>query len=201
MTAHALCGPRHRDRTVTTHLPEGTGFCLQKHVNDDIRDKRGFSMFGRDGRTYRADQLNMTEGSVLPLILRFALPIFVGSVFQQIYSVVDTMMAGHVLGVVGCAITWLFVRPILQLMTGTGNADILYWGSYNLKVMSPFFPVLGVLVILRTGMQAMGQKLAPVISSVTELLLRFLGGIWMIPTFGYPGGAWNTPITWCAMTA
>ena len=73
-------------------------------------------------------------------------------------------------------------------------------GSYNLKVMSPFFPVLGVLVILRTSMQAMGQKLAPVLSSITELFLRFLGGVWMIPTFGYPGGAWNTPITWCAMT-
>ena len=64
-----------------------------------------------------------------------------------------------------------------------------------------FFPVLGVLVILRTSMQAMGQKLAPVLSSITELFLRFLGGVWMIPTFGYPGGAWNTPITWCAMTA
>ena len=67
--------------------------------------------------------------------------------------------------------------------------------------MSPFFPVLGVLVILRTSMQAMGQKLAPVLSSITELFLRFPGGVWMIPTFGYPGGAWNTPITWCAMTA
>ena len=73
-------------------------------------------------------------------------------------------------------------------------------GSYNLKVMSPFFTVLGVLVILRTSMQAMGQKLAPVLSSITELFLRFLGGVWMIPTFGYPGGAWNTPITRCAMT-
>lgn len=116
-------------------------------------------------------------------------------------AIAKALVAETLLGVVGCAITWLFVTPILRLMIGTGNADILYWGSYNLKVMSPFFPVLGVLVILRTSMQAMGQKLAPVISSVTELFLRFLGGIWMIPTFGYPGGAWNTPITWCSMTA
>lgn len=45
-----------------------------------------------------AGVLNMTEGSVLPTILRFALPIFIGSVFQQIYSVVDTMVAGYILG-------------------------------------------------------------------------------------------------------
>lgn len=105
------------------------------------------------------------------------------------------------LGILGCALTWLWVRPILQLMTGTKNEEILYWGGYNLKVMAPFFPVLGILLVLRTSMQAMGRKAAPVFSSITELVLRFLGGVWMIPAFGYPGGAWNTPITWCTMTA
>ena len=35
---------------------------------------------------------NMTEGSPLPLIVSFALPLMVGNIFQQCYTVVDTMV-------------------------------------------------------------------------------------------------------------
>jgi len=41
---------------------------------------------------------DMTCGSPLPLILRFALPILLGDCFQLVYSAVDTMVAGHFLG-------------------------------------------------------------------------------------------------------
>lgn len=42
---------------------------------------------------------SMTEGKPVSLIVAFALPLMVGNVFQQLYSVVDSMVVGKVLGV------------------------------------------------------------------------------------------------------
>lgn len=42
---------------------------------------------------------NMTEGRPVSLIVAFALPLMVGNVFQQLYSVVDSMVVGKFLGV------------------------------------------------------------------------------------------------------
>lgn len=42
---------------------------------------------------------DMTNGSPAGLILRFALPLMLGNVFQQFYTFVDTMVVGQALGV------------------------------------------------------------------------------------------------------
>lgn len=42
---------------------------------------------------------NMTTGRPMLLMLQFALPIFIGNLFQQLYNVVDTMIVGRLLGV------------------------------------------------------------------------------------------------------
>ena len=42
---------------------------------------------------------DMTCGRPLALILSFALPLMVGNIFQQLYTVVDTMVVGKALGV------------------------------------------------------------------------------------------------------
>lgn len=40
----------------------------------------------------------MTEGSVWRHMTRFALPIFWGNLFQQLYSVVDSLVVGNFVG-------------------------------------------------------------------------------------------------------
>lgn len=42
---------------------------------------------------------DMTSGTPLKLILMFAIPMIVGNVFQQLYTIVDTMVVGKALGV------------------------------------------------------------------------------------------------------
>lgn len=46
----------------------------------------------------QARVLVMTEGNALGLILRFAIPLFIGNIFQQVYNMVDTMVVGYHLG-------------------------------------------------------------------------------------------------------
>lgn len=42
--------------------------------------------------------LDMTKGSPMRLLLRFSLPLFLGNLFQQLYNLADTSIAGHLLG-------------------------------------------------------------------------------------------------------
>ena len=72
---------------------------------------------------------NMTEGKPASLILTFALPLMVGNVFQQLYTVVDTMVVGKALGV-----------PALAAI---GAADWMNWQKTFIRAGSaatrPFF--------------------------------------------------------------
>ena len=60
---------------------------------------------------------NMTEGRPASLIFSFALPLMVGNVFQQLYTVVDTMVVGKALGV--------------GALAALGAADWLNWMYYT----------------------------------------------------------------------
>ena len=70
---------------------------------------------------------NMTEGKPVFLIISFALPLMVGNVFQQLYTVVDTMVVGKALGVgalaaLGAAdwLNWMMLGTIQGLTQGFG---------------------------------------------------------------------------------
>lgn len=66
---------------------------------------------------------NMTAGTPWKLILSVALPLMLGNIFQQLYTVVDTAIVGRVLGVTALAalgasdwFNWMFMM-IIQGMT------------------------------------------------------------------------------------
>ena len=42
--------------------------------------------------------LDMTRGNPMPLLIRFAIPLILGSLFQQLYSFVDTAIVGRCIG-------------------------------------------------------------------------------------------------------
>ena len=48
-------------------------------------------------------QQDMTTGRILPVILRFTFPLFIGNIFQQFYSMADTIIVGRYLGAAALA--------------------------------------------------------------------------------------------------
>ena len=80
----------------------------------------------------------LTEGSPLKLILAFALPMIIGGVIQQLYSVVDTFIVGNVLGsnalaAIGATGSTMFF--MISFMLGLTNAFSIvtahYFGAKN----------------------------------------------------------------------
>lgn len=70
-------------------------------------------------------ELDMTKGSPVRLIIRFIIPIIIGNIFQQLYSMADTIIVGHFVGVkalgaVGAtgSITFLILGFTQGLTTG-----------------------------------------------------------------------------------
>ena len=122
--------------------------------------------------------------------------------YLRIRTTLRKVMGLEVLwGVIACVIVYLIDEPLIRLITGTQNEDIIAGGVLAMRVSLPFFPVLGVLLCLRTAMQAMGYKAAPVASSCVELMMKGVGAALLIPACGYLGTSITEPLTWTLMTA
>lgn len=77
----------------------------------------------------------MTEGKPLGLIWRFALPLMLGNVFQQFYTMVDTMIVGNGVGV--------------EALASLGAADWLNW--MVLSAITGFAQGFSILVSQHVG--------------------------------------------------
>lgn len=83
---------------------------------------------------------DMTVGKESKLILRFALPMLVGSIFQQLYNVVDSIIVGKFIGkealaAVGASFPVIFVliSMIIGLAMGVTIIISQYFGAGNLE--------------------------------------------------------------------
>lgn len=65
----------------------------------------------------------------------------------------------------------------------------LYWNV-------PFYAVLNILLIMRNSLQALGNKILPVIASLVELIGKFAGALLLSQMIGYLGICLTEPITW-----
>ena len=88
---------------------------------------------------------------------------------------------------------WLIYRHDRRRASLVRNAVM------SLRWHMAFFPVLGCLLALRTAMQAMGQKTAPILSSCIELGMKLLSAALLIPQLGFFGTSITEPITWSLM--
>ena len=81
---------------------------------------------------------NMTEGTPWKHILKFSLPIFAGSLLQQLYNTVDTVIVGRYAGedalsAVGTtsSLTFLFLALATGFSAGNGIVVSQYFGAKN----------------------------------------------------------------------
>lgn len=113
---------------------------------------------------------NMTEGSPFPLIVTFALPLMVGNIFQQMYTVVDTMVVGKALHVQALAalgasdwLNWLMLGLVQGLTQGFA---ILMAQEFGAKRMKELKKVVGCAVVL---------------SAISALVLTVVGQAMLMP--------------------
>lgn len=100
---------------------------------------------------------DMTRGKPLAAITKFAIPMFVGSVFQQVYNMVDSIVVGQFVGpqalaAVGtCAGAFnLLIALITGLTSGMSVVTAQYFGAQKQDCVRKTF-ISSTIVILLTG--------------------------------------------------
>ena len=85
---------------------------------------------------------DMTVGKPAQIILSFTLPIFVGNIFQQLYSMVDTVIVGKFVGNTALAavgscgtLTFLIIGFLMGLTAGFTVITAQHFGAGNMKAM------------------------------------------------------------------
>ena len=118
---------------------------------------------------------NLIEGKPLKRILQFALPLFIGQLFQLFYSLVDTRIVGETLGEAALAavgststLSDLLMSLLMGILNGFGIVIATYFGAKNETNMKK---TIASTILFGTGMA--------IIISVLSLcflapLLRFL---------------------------
>ena len=71
----------------------------------------------------------------------------------------------------------------------------------SLRIHFAATPALGILFAIRHALQAMGQKIVPILSSCIELAVKILSSLVLIPKLGFLGTCVTEPVTWVLMAA
>ena len=111
------------------HTPGGnlwmTGF-------DCTKKKWGFLRMSAESKT------RMTEGSISKKMILFAIPLFLGNLFQQLYNTADSLIVGNFLGSNALAavsssgnLIFLMVGFINGIAMGAGVVIAWYYGAKN----------------------------------------------------------------------
>ncbi|WP_347477098.1 MATE family efflux transporter [Clostridium sp. Marseille-P299] len=142
----------------------------------------------------------MTEGRISKKIVLFAMPIFLGNLFQQLYNVVDSLVVGNVLGKNALAavsssgsLIFLIVGFINGIFVGAGVVIARYFGEKNIKDLkiavhtTIAFGLLAGIVVTVAGMgltpymlKMMGTPADVLPDSIMYFRLYFAGGIGIV---------------------
>ena len=133
-------------------------------------------------------QKDMTRGPILPLILQFLFPMFIGNVFQQLYNMADMIIVGRYVG-----------AGALAAVGSTGTLMFLVLG-FALGITAGF----GILTSQRFGAKdeagvrrsvANGTLLA-VLLSLAMTLLSTAAVPWLLDLMNTPADIWTDARTY-----
>lgn len=139
----------------------------------------------------------MTEGKISKKIVLFALPIFLGNLFQQLYNVVDSLVVGNALGKEALAavsstgsLIFLIVGFISGVFVGASVIISRYYGAKNTKDLTVAVHntlalglIAGIIITVvgvsftPTLLKLMGTPDDVIQNSVLYLRIYFAGGI------------------------
>ncbi len=140
--------------------------------------------------------INMTEGKISTLIIRFAIPLLLGNIFQQFYNMVDTWVVGNyvsneafsAVGTVGPIINML-IGFFMGLSSGTGVIVAQYFGAQKEdEVQNTVHTAIVMTFILSAVMTVAGLVLMPfmlklmnvpaeVMADATKYLTIYFSGV------------------------
>lgn len=95
-------------------------------------------------------------------------------------------------------VLWLGAKTIAVLFVDPSEIEILNNTELFLHISCSFFPVLGLLCILRYTIQGAGYTNLAMLSGVSEMIARTLVSLYAVPAFGFVAVCFGDPTAWIA---
>lgn len=112
----------------------------------------------------------------------------------------QTIFISWVWATITIIISYTIVPLIVSGITGSSETEVIATATKYLRIDTPFYYVLGILLILRSTLQGIGQKIVPIIASIMELIGKVVAVYYLAPTLGYLGICITEPLIWIACT-
>lgn len=114
-------------------------------------------------------------------------------------------MISTAISILGFFVVRQFGEDIIAVFIDTKNGGatndipfILHVGGQYLVISTMFYFFLGLIFVYRNAVQGMGKPIIPLISSITELVVRAFAAIWLAKVLGYKGIMYASPLSWMA---
>lgn len=147
----------------------------------------------------RSSNIRMTEGKITPLIIRFAIPLLLGNIFQQFYNMVDSWVVGNyvsneafsAVGTVGPVINMLIgffmglssgASVVISQYYGAGKedkvSDTVHTAIMMTAALSIVITTVGIVMIpVMLGIMNTPSEVLPVASSYLRIYFAGVSGL------------------------
>ena len=106
------------------------------------------------------------------------------------------ILLGVVYSLIAFAVLSLFGDRLAALFIDTGNPELLANAKQMLMVNSAFYIPLALVNIVRFLIQGMGFGTFAILAGVCEMVARSLAGLFLVPSFGFIGVCFASPLAW-----
>lgn len=94
-----------------------------------------------------------------------------------------------------------FAEQMMMLFVDAQETAIIDNASLFMRIAAYFYPVLGLLTILRYSIQGLGYSNLSMLSGVMEMIARCGVSLWLVPAWGFLGVCYGDPVAWIAADA
>ena len=94
------------------------------------------------------------------------------------------------------AVIYPFADWMMRLFVDSGEEVVVEHAAEFMRIANYFYPVLGVLTILRYSIQGLGYSNLSMLSGVMEMIARCGVSIWLVPALAWTGVCFGDPVAW-----
>lgn len=107
-------------------------------------------------------------------------------------------LLGVIYSVFSFIVMYIFGDDMIRLFVNSGEVDPLMVSNAKLflTIVSAFYIPLSLVNIVRYMIQGMGFSTFAVLAGVFEMIARTIGGLVLVPLFGFKGACFSSPLAW-----
>lgn len=95
------------------------------------------------------------------------------------------------------ALMLCITKPILTMMVGAGEKEVIAYGCQYMRINYIFLFVLSLLWVYRCSLQSLGDTILPMVSGIMEFVARITFTLTLPNLIGFDGIAFSEISAWC----